>query len=623
MGEFNVNSITTRESRAEFITHLLNDIEALELMLERGLIEDDIMRIGAEQEFCLVDENWRPAKAAQEVLENINDPHFTTELAQYNVEINADPLEVKGSCFTQMQNQLHYLLQKARHTAAGLGAKVILTGILPTISKNELELEYMSPAPRYSMLNNMMKDLRGSDFTLHIRGVDELSINHPSVLFEACNTSFQMHLQIPPSDFIASYNWAQAISGPVLGISSNSPLLLGRELWSETRIALFQQSIDTRSSSYALTDRLPRVTFGNRWARASVAEIFKHDISQYKALIATRMEGNSLEHLKLGRVPRLQALSLHNSTIYRWNRPCYGVLEGKAHVRIENRYVPAGPSLLDEMANFAFWVGLLTGRPGKYDDMPSLLDFRAAKSNFIKAARTGKESVLDWIDQQISVRDLVVRELLPIAYTGLRKMQVDSIDIERLLRLIEQRAKGRTGSQWMVKSYRMLRNEIKKDDALLALTKVMYEHEQTGKAVHEWPLLEARPGAVHEAATQVCHVMNTQLFTVNENDLARLATSVMKWKNIHHLPVEKRSGLLCGLLTWTHMTRFKERNGDTDSLSVADIMTTDVLTVAPTTPICEAIRIMKQHEYGCLPVVENGELVGIITIKDVIAFDHG
>ena len=617
MGDQSINTVTDNETRLDFIKHLLSDIKALEYLVEKGLIENNIQRIGAEQEFCLVTDNWRPSKMGAEILEILEDNHFTTELARYNLEINLDPFELQGDCFSLVENQLKTLLAKAKEAAANYDNKVVLTGILPTISKIELEFDYMTPNPRYWAMNNMMKEHKGSDFELRLRGVDELSIIHDTVLFEACNTSFQMHLQITPEDFISSYNWAQTISGPVLGICANSPLLLGRELWSETRIALFQQSIDTRNSSYALKDQKARVSFGDHWAAGSVAEIFKNDISQHKVLLAQEIETNSMEELQMGNIPKLQALCLNNSTIYRWNRPCYGVANRKAHLRIENRYIPSGPTLVDEMANFAFWVGLMVGRPAEFDDMESKMDFRDAKSNFVKAARTGKESVINWMGKLISVRDLILEELLPIARLGLEKVAIDQADIDRFLDIIEQRAKGFTGSQWKVRRYRQLRKTMKQDDALLALTKTIFENQQGDNPVHLWPLTEYQP-ETHEAAHQVGHIMSTQLFTVNENDLAELATSVMKWKKIRHLPVENDAGNLCGLLTSTHI---KREGADINDI-VANIMTKEVATVQPETKIKAAIKLMKKNEFGCLPVVDENHLVGIITINDVIPFDH-
>lgn len=621
MGDHHVDHQKSDNTRAAFIRHLLNDIKALEEMERKGLIEDDIVRIGAEQEFCLLNENWRPAKNAQELLRAINDPHFTTELACYNLEINLDPEELTKGCFTQVEQDLKQLLHKAKTVAEKHNTRLLLTGILPTISKSELTFDYMTPDPRYWALNNTLKELRGGDFELRLRGVDELAITHDSVLFEACNTSFQIHLQIKPEDFVASYNWSQAIAGPVLGICANSPLLLGRELWSETRIALFQQSIDTRNSSYALRDRQARVAFGKSWAQGSIADIFKDAIAEYTVMISRDIDTDSLDELKRGNIPKLKALALHNSTIYRWNRACYGVGGGKPHVRIENRYIPAGPSVIDQLANFAFWVGLMIGRPGRFDDMAACMDFRDAKANFMKAARTGKESVLRWGNKHISVRDLVTDMLLPIAHEGLKKANIDRADRERLLDIIAQRAKGMTGAQWKIKTFRQLRQKLRKDNALLALTKSIYTNQQKDIPVHEWPDHDQQMDT-HEASHQVKHIMSTQLFTVKENDLADLATSVMEWKKIHHVPVENSAGELRGLLTWTHMKRHKQHLGSDGQSIVGDIMAREVVTVDPKTEIQEAIRLMKQHEYGCLPVAHEKHLVGIITIQDVLPFDR-
>ncbi|MEP4092683.1 CBS domain-containing protein [Reichenbachiella sp.] len=609
------------ETRIKFIKHLLSDIKALETMLKEGMIENDIIRIGAEQEFCLVNDQWRPSKLSQEVLNSINDPHFTTELARYNLEINLDPVELKSNCFSKVESQLSALLKKAAAAAKKHQNKVVLTGILPTIGKKELGFDFMTPSPRYWNLNDIAKELRGGDFELNLSGVDELSIRHDSVLFEACNTSFQMHLQIPSFDFISSYNWAQAISGPVLSACTNSPLLLGRELWSETRIALFQQSVDTRGSSRALKDQQARVTIGNQWATGTAADIFKNDVALYKLILTKDIAVDSMDELAAGKIPSLAALCLHNGTIYRWNRACYGVGNGKPHLRIENRYIPAGPTVLDQMANFAFWVGLMKGRPSQFDDMSNHMDYRDAKSNFINAARTGRDTSLHWMGQRLTVADLVTKELLPLAYEGLRKMNIDKKDTEKLLGVIEQRVKGQTASKWLIKNYRNLCKELKKDHALLTVTKGIYDNQQKANLpIHQWPMLEnnhERPPTAH----LVGHIMSTRLFVVNENDLAELATSVMEWKDIHHVPVENHAGDMCGLLTSTHIERYKKMEAIDEDLMVADIMTKDVVTVQADTKIKKAIQLMKKLEYGCMPVVQGKHLVGIITIKDVIPFD--
>ncbi len=619
MGQQLEQAKATDQTRIEFIQALLNDIKALDYMIDNRLFESGITRIGAEQEICLLNADWRPAQNAEELLQKINDEHYTTELARFNLEINLDPLTLESSCFRDMEASLVDLLRKGRKVADEHRTRFLLTGILPTISKSELVFDYMTQQPRYWAMNETIKASRGSDIELRLRGVDELAVVHDSVLFEACNTSFQLHLQVHPDDFIDRYNWAQAISGPVLSACTNSPLLLGRELWSETRIALFQQSIDTRNSSYALKDRKARVNFGNRWSSGTASDVFKNDIASHKILLAKPIDSNSMDQLRHGQIPKLQALNLNNSTIYRWNRPCYGVGGGKPHLRIENRYIPSGPTVIDEIANFAFWIGLMNGRSEHLNDFTEHMDFREAKANFIKAARYGKESVLKWFGKEYSASDLVCNELLPMAYDGLRKCNVDEKDIHRYLSVIEGRCKGLTGSQWNIRSYRNLKKRMSQDNALIAITQEMYRLHQQNKPVHTWPVMEGRlPDA--NKSHRVGHIMSTNLFTLNDNDHADLATSIMAWKNIHHLPIENESGELVGLLTWTHMKRQREAT-NTANEQVADIMTKDVTTVTPETEISEAIRIMKTNEYGCLPIVRDRHLVGIITIHDVLPYD--
>jgi CBS domain-containing protein len=307
--------------------------------------------------------------------------------------------------------------------------------------------------------------------------------------------------------------------------------------------------------------------------------------------------------------------------VYRWNRPCYGVGGGKPHVRIENRYIPSGPTVADEMANFVFWVGLMRGRPAQFDNLPEVMDFRDAKSNFIKAARYGQECMLYWDGEYWSPKRLTTDVLLPIARAGLEKDGIAQSDIDHYLGIIEKRASASSGSQWMIRNYRRFRKKVQKDDALLALTKAIHDNSLNNTPVHEWPA-QLPDDELHQAATNVEHIMQTNLFSVNENDLAELAVDIMSWMDIHHVPVENSRGDLCGILTWTHMQRFNEKGIASENLPVRDIMTTSVLSVQPKTQIQEAIRVMKKHEIGCLPVIEHQKLVGIITVKDVLPFHH-
>ncbi len=620
MGEQGVKLAKTTENTSRFIGHLMNDIRAMDWMLANNMFETGITRIGAEQEFCLVTEDWRPSNRAVEILSKIDDPHFTTELAKYNLEINLDPVELKGNCFTKVEQQLTELLQKASKISEENNTKIILTGILPTIGKEHLSLDYITPKPRYFALNEKLLQLKKENFHLHLQGVDELTIRHDSVLFEACNTSFQLHLQIDPDDFISSYNWAQAISGPILSVCTNSPILLGRELWNETRIALFRQSIDTRTVSTVIKEQPPRVGFGLEWATGTASDIFKNNIAQYKNILFKEIEKNSFEEVKQGKIPKLEALNLHNGTIYPWNRACYGVGNGKAHLRIENRYIPSGPSILDEMANFALWVGVMIARPKKFDDMSTIMNFKDAKSNFIKAARYGKDALLIWEDKHVTIKQLMENIMLPLAYRGLASLNINTTDIQRLLGIIEQRVNGKSGAQWIVRNFRELNKIYTKDTSQRLLARAMYKKQKLNTPINQWADIKNNE-VLKKESLKVGHVMSTHLFTVQENDLAVLVVNIMDWKNIHHMPVENEQGQLVGLLTHTHIRKF-QNNTDIHRSIVRDIMTTNVITVKPETTIKNAIALMKNKEIGCLPVKDQNELIGIVTIKDIIAFDH-
>ncbi|WP_435624439.1 CBS domain-containing protein [Flagellimonas sp.] len=615
MGEMIKQRSQNTVERMAFVQHLIDDIKALETLLENGSFEDDIVRIGAEQELCLINEEYRPYGVNLELLKAIDDPHFTTELANYNIEINLDPFELKGNCFSLVENQLRSLLRKAATKAEGVGAKLLLAGILPTIGKKEVGLDYLTPIPRYFALNDMLKAYKGDDFNLKIRGVDELFLKHDSVMFEACNTSFQLHLQIPSHDFVSSYNWAQAIAGPVLSVCCNSPMLMGRELWKETRIALFQQSLDTRKTAFALRNQTPRVGFGDDWETGNVAEIFKKDISKHRILLTKDIKENSLEKIKRGEMPKLPALCLHNGTVYRWNRPCYGVGGGKPHLRIENRYIPSGPSVLDEMANFAFWVGLMKGRPKNFDDMPSQMDFKSAKTNFIKAARTGKETLFSWGGEAYSAKKLVLNKLLPIAYKGLHKCGIDNADVERLLGIIEARTNGRTGEQWQVANIRELKKRYKTNKSLVLLTKQMVDNQTENLPIHLWKDINIQE--ISRKPKLVKEIMTSHVLKLYEDDYVSMAKAIMEWNQIHHIPVENDEGELVGLLTWSYLESL-DKSIDFEQTMVADVMITDIVSIGPDEKINSASAILNQHDIGCLPIVLGKTLVGILSKQDLV-----
>ncbi|MYI22521.1 MAG: hypothetical protein F4043_07350, partial [Gammaproteobacteria bacterium] len=353
-----------------FTKAVLRDLKALERMLSEGMIESGVRRFGVEQEFFLVDRGWRPATVALDVLEHLPEDTFTTELALFNLEANLQPKLLTGRCFSAMEVEIEERIAQARAAAQRQGADIVLCGILPTLGKSDLSMDSITPMPRYYALNDALNRIRGeSSYRLRIEGTDEIFVEHDSVMVEACNTSYQVHLQVSAEEFPSFYNVAQLVTPPVLAACVNSPLLFGKRLWNETRIALFEQSMDTRSATPHLRQTSTRVRFGERWINKSVTELFEDDIARFRVLLTGEVTEDPFEVLGRGDVPRLPALQLHNGTVYRWNRPCYGISEGKPHLRIECRVLPSGPTIMDEVATSAFWIGLVLGGAREYGDV--------------------------------------------------------------------------------------------------------------------------------------------------------------------------------------------------------------------------------------------------------------
>ncbi len=622
MGEQNVEEHIGEEQLRTFMKHLLDDVRALEQMLGAGMIESGVRRIGAEQEMFLIDDAGGPANMALKVLERLDHPSFTTELARFNLEANLEPFELKGRCLSEVESEIDRLVLMAREAAQAEGGDVVLVGILPTLRLQDLGLESMTPKPRYLALNKAMLGLRGGSFQTLIKGLDELQVTHDNILLEACNTSFQLHFQVGPEEFASLYNLAQAVTAPVLACSVNSPVLLGHRLWSETRIALFQQSIDVRSQTLAKRGRRTRVSFGERWVDDSVIEIFREDISRLRAVLATGVHENSLDMVARGLAPELTALRLYNGTVYRWNRPCYGVHEGQAHLRIENRVVPSGPTPRDEVANAAFYFGLMSQALAEYGPIHEVLSFDDAKGNFISAARHGLAAQMRWTKgRQMRASDLILHELLPLARQGLRHKGVDASDVDLYLGIIRERVeRGQTGSNWMLRSWSEMESQgTRREERGRSLVKHLRQNQWSQLPIHEWPLAARDESATSwHSYVYVSQVMSTDLFTVRPGDVVDLAASVMDWERVRHVPVEDDSGALVGLVSHRDLLKLIGRP-QSEAVAVEDIMKRDVLTVAPDTPTVEAIQLMSDSRVGCLPVVdaERG-LVGLVTESDFL-----
>lgn len=624
MGEHNVEQEVDQKKSQAFMKAVLDDLRALAFMLEHGCVESGVTRIGAEQEMFLIDRDLRPAPLSIEVLEKTNDRRLTTEIARFNLEANLDPLLLTGACLSEMERELNEVVSLARSGAEAFGADVLLSGILPTLLKSDLTLENLTPNPRYRELDRGVIRLRGGPFAIHIKGLDELHLTHDNIMMESCNTSFQVHFQSNATDFVSHYNTAQAITAPVLAAAVNSPVLFGHRLWQETRVALFQHSTDARSRPQLARSQPTRVSFGDSWLEHSVIALFHDQILRFRPIMITQPDEDPFQVLARGEVPLLSALRMHNGTVWRWNRACYGVQDGLAHLRIENRALPAGPTIVDEVANAAFFAGLMLSLPQEYGDIAGRMSFDDAKSNFFRAARHGLDAQFNWIDgQSHTASALVLDHLLPLARQGLSNSNVKGVDVDKYLGIIEERVSSRqTGARWIAKSLDGMQGAGAKDVSHRRLTAAMLACQKQGEPVHRWPLIKAaEPNEWEQGYRTIGQFMSTDLFTVQPDDLIDLAASVMDWRHIRHVPVEDEAGRLVGLVSHRALVHLLiNRIGDKELgvTTVKEIMVPKPFTVSPSTPTLEAIEIMREHRVGCLPVVEGDQLVGIVTSYDFL-----
>ncbi len=623
MGEQNVRLNTEESASQEFMKSLLVEVQALERMLEKGMIESGKRRIGAEQEMFLVNRAWKPTLTALEVLEKLNDERFTHEIGLFNLEANFDVRDMEGKALSEMEAEAQEIYIKARKAAAECESEIALVGILPTITKENLGLDAMVPTVRYKALNEALRRLRGEDFQFTINGIDQLNVKHDNVMLEACNTSFQVHFQTGPEEFPRLYNIAQAVTAPLMAAACNSPVLWGRRLWHESRIAVFEHSIDARSEAHQKRGLKSRVHFGDRWIDESVVEIFKEDIARFRVILTTDTEDDPMGKVERGEAPELNALRLHNGTVYRWNRACYGVHKGVPHLRIENRVIPSGPTVIDEIANATFFFGLMAGMAEQFDDVRAHFKFDEVKANFLAAARDGIRAQMNWLnDQHRPAQDLILNQLLPMAREGLQATGIDQDDIDTYLGVMERRvAERRTGARWALESLYEMGEEGTLDQRLRCLVSSMVQQQVEGKPITEWTLATySEELDWRESYQHVSQFMATDLFTVRPDDIVDFAATLMDWRHVRQVPVEDNEGRLVGLVSHRALLRLVAKGGisGAQKVSVREIMTADPITVAPDTRTVDAIRMMRERQLACLPVVENDKLVGLVTEHDLI-----
>jgi len=478
------------EDRRIYRAKLARSLDVFARMLRERLFESDPVLVGQEIELNLVDSQGAPSMRNTDVLAAIADPAWATEVGQFNLEINVPPRQLDADAVADLEQEIRASLNAGDGKARSVGSRIVMIGILPTLRKQDVHAGTMSANERFRVLNEQIFAARGEDMRIEIDGPEQLLTHSDSITPEAACTSVQLHLQVSPDAFANYWNAAQAIAGVQVAVGANSPFLFGKQLWHETRITLFEQATDTRPDELKRQGVRPRVWFGERWI-TSVFDLFEENIQFFPALLPISEDEDPLATLERGECPQLAEMSLHNGTIYRWNRPVYAVVDSAPHLRVENRVLPAGPTVADVMANAAFYYGLVRVLAESERPIWTQTSFGTAAENLHEAARHGLGAQLYWPGLgDVPVSELVLRRLLPLAREGLGRWGVGSAHIDRLLGIIGQRClTGQNGAAWQIAAVTALTEQggLDRDEALRQMTQRYIEHMHTNEPVHAWP----------------------------------------------------------------------------------------------------------------------------------------
>jgi gamma-glutamyl:cysteine ligase YbdK (ATP-grasp superfamily) len=467
-------------------------LSALGQLLERPGFGAGPATVGAELELFLVDGAARPLPHNQAIRAAVADPRVTVELDRFNLELNASPVQLAGRPFATLGGELNVLLDRVADAAKDQAGRLVLIGILPTISQADLGPGVMTDVPRYRALNSGLRRLRQDPFRICIAGEDPLELAAEDVALEGANGSFQVHLRVDPADFTRTYNAVQLATAPVLAVSGNSPTFLGHRLWEETRIAVFKQSVDDRQS-HGPRRRLARTALGTGWLRGGALELFTESVRLHQPVLPV-LGDRGLGAGGTGRqAPPLDELRLHQGTVWRWNRAIYDPTSG-GHLRIEMRALPAGPTVIDMLANAAFLIGLSLWLAGQDQQWTYALPFERADHGFYRAAQHGLSARLSWpAGHQDQTRTLaaakLVAELVPAARHGLLQAGVAAAEADGLLEVISARAaSGQTGAVWQRATLAAAKRRHDPERALAIMLNHYLQCAETGLPVHTWPI---------------------------------------------------------------------------------------------------------------------------------------
>lgn len=454
-----------------FAAKLKKETEQLEKAFTEKQFSETGNIIGYEIEAWLVSQSGTPIPINQTFLEKLDNPLVVHELAAFNVELNSEPLALRGKTLSIMEENLHTTWATCRNTARELSVDLMMIGILPSIQERHLSIENMSKLNRYHALNEqLMKHRHGKPLQLDISGRQSINTSHNNVMMESACTSFQLHLQTPLHKAACYLNLSSLVSGPMVAVAANSPYLFGKDLWDETRIPLFEQSVDIEKNNFR------RVTFGHDYIRDSIMENYHDNLKHYPVLVPINIDSAPEE---------FRHLSFHNGTIWRWNRPLIGFDDQQLpHLRIEHRVIPSGPSVIDSVANAAFYFGLVNGLEDQAETLINEIPFTDARDNFYECAKHGLAARIRWGKHgEVGIKELLLDHLIPVAITGLERCDVDTEDTKKYMNVIRQRVSSeQNGAGWQRRWVATHGNDMQR------LTCSYMQRQNDGKPVHEWSI---------------------------------------------------------------------------------------------------------------------------------------
>ena len=477
MGREVSSSRFNKQDFKAFERHLQDEMQLLSRWFDEREFSEAPLRGGFEMEAWLVDPYLHPAPVNEQFLKRCANPLIVPELARFNIELNGEPRVLQDHALARLQQELEQTITRCRDVTDEMGLHLLMIGILPTVRDEDLTLKNMSLMTRFKALNEQVLRMRkGRPLHLAIQGCEHLRTSHFDVMLESAATSFQIHLQVGLSQSVRYYNSASVLSAPMVAMAANSPYLFGRDLWDETRIPLFEQSVSLRGYPHAPCSDLRRVSFGSDYLHESLFEPFNENLECFPVLLPARLEDDP---------DPMAYVRLHNGTIWRWNRPLIGYdSNGQPHLRIEHRVVPSGPSVVDSMANAAVFYGLIHELANQSPPPESCLSFTQVRDNFYKSARLGLRASIPWLHgRTVPLTTLWCDELLPQARRGLETLAVNRDDLNDMLGIIEARIRtGRNGTGWQREYVARYGHDMVK------LTAAYLDNQKSGLPVHEWPV---------------------------------------------------------------------------------------------------------------------------------------